>query len=79
MSGKSSRPASHRRVGRRTKRVRAAPTAPAYITRQIPYYEFLGEEGLVMLENQADWLMEEIGLEFRGDTRSPQDLERSRR
>ena len=67
MSGDSKRSVSHRRAGRRTKRVRVAPTTPAYIKRQIPYYEFLGEEGLVMLENQADWLMEEIGLEFRGD------------
>lgn len=41
--------------------------APAFITRQIPAYELLKEEGLVKLENQADWLLSEIGIEIRGD------------
>ena len=55
----------------RTSRRRAgAPTAsalpaPAYITRKIPFLEYLNEEGLVRLEQQADWLIEEIGMEFR--------------
>ncbi|MEM8792930.1 MAG: trimethylamine methyltransferase family protein [Pseudomonadota bacterium] len=39
----------------------------AYITRAIPYYEFLGEEGLARIEDQADWLIQEVGLEFRED------------
>ena len=53
-----------RRRGKRP--VDAATKAmPAYIKRQIPYFEFLGEEGLIKIEQQADWLMEEIGLEFR--------------
>ncbi|MEM7267677.1 MAG: trimethylamine methyltransferase family protein [Pseudomonadota bacterium] len=46
---------------------RAAPPAPAYVTRQIPFYEFMGEEGLQKLEDQADWIIQEIGLEFRED------------
>ena len=58
---------SRRRSGRGTKRERVKTTAPAFVKRQIPYYEFLSEEGLVALEDQADWLMQEIGLEFRGD------------
>lgn len=45
----------------------AAPKAPAFITRQIPAYELLSEEGLVKLENQADWLLSQIGIEIRGD------------
>ena len=45
-----------------------SPTAPAYVTRRIPFYEFLGEEGLVTLENQADWIIQEIGIEFRDDS-----------
>ncbi|MEM9043057.1 MAG: trimethylamine methyltransferase family protein [Pseudomonadota bacterium] len=40
---------------------------PAYITREIPFYEFLGEEGLDRIEQQADWLIQEVGLEFRED------------
>lgn len=46
---------------------RAVRAAPAYVTRKIPYYEMLDEEALVRLENQADWIIQEIGLEFRED------------
>ncbi|WP_423908365.1 trimethylamine methyltransferase family protein [Candidatus Spongiihabitans sp.] len=67
MSGDAKDRANRRRFGRGKKRERMQLVAPAYIKRQIPYYEFLGEEGLVALEQQADWLMQEIGLEFRGD------------
>ena len=45
----------------------AAPLAPAYITRLIPPYELLSPEGLEAVERQADQLLEEIGLEIRGD------------
>jgi hypothetical protein len=37
---------SQRRSGRAQKRERIQIAAPAYIKRKIPYYEFLGEEGL---------------------------------
>jgi trimethylamine--corrinoid protein Co-methyltransferase len=40
------------------------------VKRAIPYYEFLSEEGLVRLEEQADWLIQEVGLEFRDDPRA---------
>jgi len=56
----------------RKRRVRTTIAAPAYVTRKIPYYEYLNEEGLVRLEDQADWLMQEVGLEFRDD---PQALD----
>ncbi|MBC6404226.1 MAG: trimethylamine methyltransferase family protein [Rhodospirillales bacterium] len=56
---------SRRSRGREAKR--EIPAAPAYVTRQIPFYALLDEEGLVKLEKQADWLIQEIGLEFRGD------------
>jgi trimethylamine--corrinoid protein Co-methyltransferase len=42
-------------------------SAPAYITRKIPYFEFCDEEALVSIENHADWLLQEIGIEFRDD------------
>jgi len=45
----------------------SAPQAPAFITRQMPAYELLSEEGLIKLEDQADWLLSEIGLDIRGD------------
>jgi trimethylamine---corrinoid protein Co-methyltransferase len=45
----------------------APPAAPAYITRAIPSYELLSEEGLQSVERHADLLLEEIGFEVRGD------------
>ena len=44
----------------------AAPVAP-YIKRAVGYVDFLDEESLVRLEQHADWLMQEIGIEFRQD------------
>ncbi len=51
---------------------RAARTARAqnfvpYITRKIPYYEVLGNDGLELLEHNADTILEEIGIDFRED------------
>jgi hypothetical protein len=45
---------------------RAAASVP-YITRKIPYYEVLSEEGLELLERNADTILEEVGIEFRED------------
>ena len=61
------RSARGRRRGGGRMRERAQVGAPAYIKREIPFYEFLGEEGLVRLEEQADWIIQEVGLEFRDD------------
>ncbi len=38
-----------------------------YITRKVPVYEILDEEGLALIENNADIILQEIGVEFRGD------------
>src|SRR5260370_10914084 len=43
------------------------PAAPPYLTRSIPPYELLSAEGLEQVEQHADQLLEEIGLEVRGD------------
>jgi len=59
-----------RRSSRGRLRKRKITVAPAYVKRQIPFYEFLGEEGLVKLEDQADWLIQEVGLEFRDDPKA---------
>ena len=62
------RSASRRSGGRRNRSAnRAIEVIPAYIKRTIPYYEFLGEESLQQIEQQADWLLQEIGVEFRDD------------
>ena len=39
-----------------------------YITRRIPYYEVLDEEGLATIEHNADTILEETGIDFRDDT-----------
>jgi trimethylamine---corrinoid protein Co-methyltransferase len=61
---------SRRPSGRDAKR--AARTARShsfvpYITRKIPYYEVLGEEGLALLESNADTILQEIGIDFKED------------
>jgi trimethylamine--corrinoid protein Co-methyltransferase len=42
------------------------PSLP-YITRKIKEYEVLDEEGLQLIERNADLVLEEIGIEFRED------------
>lgn len=44
----------------------AGPSMP-YITRKIQTYEVLDEEGLQLIERNADIVLEEIGIEFRDD------------
>src|SRR5450631_2711182 len=66
---------SRRGAGRDAKRAarlaHAVDTVP-FITRKIPYYEVLGEEGLALIERNADTVLEEIGIDFRDD---PEALE----
>ncbi len=64
-SGHARRP-SGRDAKRASRAARAASSIP-YITRKIPYYEVLGEEGLATLEHNADTILEEIGIDFRDD------------
>jgi trimethylamine---corrinoid protein Co-methyltransferase len=42
----------------------SAPSVP-YITRRTPAYEVLDEEGLQLIERNADTILQEIGIEFR--------------
>ena len=39
----------------------------SYIQRKIKVYEVLDEEGLAIIESNADRVLEEVGIEFRGD------------
>ncbi len=55
-----------RRPGGRGTTGGAAPaTGKPYITRKIPYFEVLNEEGLQTIENNAETILEEVGIEFR--------------
>ena len=55
------------RAARQAERSRVRIDAPSYLTRDIPVYEICREEGLELIENNAEWILEEIGIEFRGD------------
>lgn len=48
-------------------RNRPAVAGPAFIRRQIPTYSLLQPEGLRQLHAQAEQILAEIGVEFRGD------------
>lgn len=63
-----------RRGGSADRRARANAVAAItpYVTRNIPYFEVLSEEGLALIEHNADRVLQEIGIEFRGD---PEALE----
>ncbi|NNE22747.1 MAG: trimethylamine methyltransferase family protein, partial [Rhizobiales bacterium] len=43
------------------------PNTSATARRKIPVYDLLCEEALCKLEAHADWILKEIGIEFRGD------------
>ncbi len=56
------------RAARVARRKAARPAAgSAAFRRKIPTYELLDEAALVQLEDHADWILKEIGIEFRGD------------
>jgi len=54
------------RAGRRAGVEETVVSAP-YITRKIPYFEVLDDDGLSLLERNADTILEEVGIEFRDD------------
>jgi len=55
--------------GREAKRARATAGAARepWITRKLPYFEVLGEEGLATIEANAETILAEIGIDFRDD------------
>ncbi|MCG7522481.1 trimethylamine methyltransferase family protein [Ruegeria sp. Ofav3-42] len=62
-------PESHRGKMRRGRlsRHNAQLETPLFKGRRIPAYELLDERALARIEEQADWILETIGVEFRGD------------
>ena len=55
------------REAKRAARLARRSASVPYITRKIPYYEVLDEEGLALIERNADTILQEIGIEFRDD------------
>ena len=62
---------THRRSGGRAARQAARSTLNArhvpFLTRRLAPFEVLSEEGLATIEENADTILAEVGLEFRGD------------
>ncbi len=50
----------------------ARPSAPPFITREIPPYELLSEDGVASVEAHGDRLLAEIGIEIRDDAEALQ-------
>ena len=55
---------------RRAKRTESSAKQLTYIKRQIPVFEVLNEEGLQLIERNADTVLEQTGIDFRGDAES---------
>lgn len=58
---------SRKRGGRHARQEREQTTAPAvtpFITRKIPEYVLLDEEGLSLIEDNADTILQEVGIEY---------------
>ena len=72
-----------RRAGGRAARqaARAHDTAvhPPFLTRTMAPFEVLSEEGLALIEHNADTILEEVGIDFRGDADALRAAARGRR
>jgi trimethylamine--corrinoid protein Co-methyltransferase len=55
------------RDARRAARLHAHLERTPYLTRTLQPFEVLSEEGLSLLEENADTILQEVGIEFRGD------------
>jgi trimethylamine---corrinoid protein Co-methyltransferase len=55
------------RAARQAIRLAAHAETVPFLTRTLAPFEVLGEEGLATIEENADTILQEVGLEFRGD------------
>ncbi len=53
--------------GRSTSSARTKPISAPYIKRQLPFFDPLDEEQLNKIDDQVDWMLENIGFAFRED------------
>ena len=56
------------REARRAARAEARPAAVPYVTRRVPVYDVMSDEGLELIERNAETILEEVGVEFRDDS-----------
>ena len=55
------------REGRRAVRLSHQVERMPFLTRTLAPFEVLGDEGLSIIEENADTILQEVGIEFRGD------------
>ncbi|MYH38998.1 MAG: trimethylamine methyltransferase, partial [Rhodospirillaceae bacterium] len=55
-----------RAARQRSAAARGAPASP-FIRRRLPAFEVLDEEQLRRIETQVDWIVQDVGIAFRGD------------
>ena len=67
------------RAARQALRLAAHAEHIPFLTRKLAPFEVLGEEGLALIEHNADTILEEVGVEFRGDAEALRLLRRGRR
>ena len=67
------------RAARQALRLAAHAEHVPFLTRKLAPFEVLGEEGLALIEHNADTILEEVGVEFRGDAEALRLLARRRR
>jgi len=60
------------REARRATRQSTSVEQLGYITRKIPDFNVMSEEGLALIEANADMILEEVGIEFRDDNEALQ-------
>lgn len=58
------------RAARRAQRTGAPAQSLRYITRRLPTYDVLDDEALSLIEENAETILQEIGIEFRDDAQS---------
>ncbi len=67
MTDESPRRRSGGHAGRQAARLHAHVERVPFLTRKLAPFEVLDEEGLSLIEHNADTILEEVGVDFRGD------------
>jgi trimethylamine--corrinoid protein Co-methyltransferase len=68
MNERRSRRKGRGREAKRAARAHVQHEISPFIERKIPYFEYLSEENLQLIESNADTVLQEIGIEFRDDS-----------
>ena len=65
--GRAGRPGGGRAARHAARSAAAHAHGAPFLTRNLKPYEVLDEEGLSLIEHNADTILEEVGIIFRGD------------